>query len=230
MDGFVNKIVIKVNKNVYLKSPESSVLGEKILRGSIDLIDEIGFEEFTFKKLAKNISSTEASVYRYFESKHHVLIYLVLWYWGWQEYRLVMRLMNIDDPRERLRRAVELLTERVEKDSNFSEIDELKLNRIVIKESSKVYLSNAVEKDNERGFFNQYKDIVNRVANIILEINPNFQYAQMLVSTVIEGAHHQRFFAEHLPRLTNVIEGEDVVTSFYTELVFNEIESSKRKL
>ena len=57
MDGFVNKIVIKVNKNVYLKSPESSVLGEKILMGSINLIDEIGFEEFTFKKLAKSISS-----------------------------------------------------------------------------------------------------------------------------------------------------------------------------
>ena len=34
----------------------------------------------------------------------------------------------------------------------------------------------------------------------------------MLVSTIIEGTHHQRFFAEHLPRLTNVVEGEDSVT------------------
>ena len=127
MENFVNKIEIKINEHVYLKSPQSSTLGEKILTGSIDLIDEIGFEEFTFKKLAKLISSTEASVYRYFESKHHLLIYLVLWYWGWQEYRLIMKLTNIDDPKERLKRAVKILTEKIEKDSTFSQIDELKL-------------------------------------------------------------------------------------------------------
>ena len=45
----------------------------------------------------------------------------------------------------------------------------------------------------------------------------------MMVSTVIEGAHSQRYFAEHLPRLTDVIEGEDSVTKFYTELVFKAI-------
>jgi AcrR family transcriptional regulator len=223
MENFVNKIEIKINEHVYLKSPQSSTLGEKILTGSIDLIDEIGFEEFTFKKLAKLISSTEASVYRYFESKHHLLIYLVLWYWGWQEYRLIMKLTNIDDPKERLKRAVKILTEKIEKDSTFSQIDELKLNRIVIAESSKAYFNKAVEKDNKLGFFNQYKEIVKRVSDIVLEINPKFQYAQMLISTVIEGSHHQRFFAEHLPRLTNVVEGEDVVVKFYTELVFNEI-------
>jgi AcrR family transcriptional regulator len=223
MEAFVNKIQIKINENVYIKSPQSSDLGKKILTGSIDLIDEIGFEEFTFKKLAKLISSTEASIYRYFESKHHLLIYLVLWYWGWQEYRLVLKLTNIDDPKERLKRAITILTEKIEQDSTFSEIDELKLNRIVISESSKAYFSKAVDDDNKLGFFNQYKEIVKRVANVILEINPNFKYAQMLVSTVIEGSHHQRFFAKHLPRLTNVVEGEDIVTKFYTELVFNEI-------
>lgn len=224
MDNFGNKIVIRINENVFLKSPQTSELGERIITGSIDLIDEIGFENFTFKKLANAISSTEASIYRYFESKHHLLIYLVLWYWGWQEYRLVLKLTNIDDPKERLKRAVKLLTEKIEKDSTFSQIDELKLNRIVIAESSKAYFNKAVDKDNKLGFFNQYKEIVDRVANIILEINPKFKYAHMLVSTIIEGSHHQRFFAEHLPRLTNLSKGDnDIVTSFYTELVFNEI-------
>jgi AcrR family transcriptional regulator len=223
MESFVNKIVIRINENVYIKSPQSSKLGEKILKGSISLIDEIGFEEFTFKKLAKEIGSTEASVYRYFDCKHNLLIYLVLWYWGWQEYRLVMKLANIDDPLERLKRAIKILTEKIEEDSTFSEIDEHKLNRIVIAESSKVYFNKAVDLDNKLGFFNQYKEIVKRVADIVLEINPEFQYAQMLISTIIEGSHHQRFFAEHLPRLTNIVEGEDIVTKFYTELVFKEI-------
>ena len=55
---------------------------------------EIGFESFTFKKLAAKIESTEASVYRYFENKHKLLIYLVSWYWNWVEYRLDMEITH----------------------------------------------------------------------------------------------------------------------------------------
>ena len=43
----------------------------------------------------------------------------------------------------------------------------------------------------------------------------------MLISTIIEGAHHQRYFAEHLPSLTDVEEGQNNIISFYTNLVFN---------
>jgi AcrR family transcriptional regulator len=223
MNIFENKIYIKINKNAYLKSPTSSKLGLQIIEGAIDLIDELGFEEFTFKKLGKYIFSTEASVYRYFESKHQLLIYLVLWYWGWQEYRMHMSLMNIEDPIVRLKRAIKILTEKIEEDSTFSEVNEIKLNRIVISESSKIYLNKKVIEDNKLGLFSQYKDVVKRVSSIILEINTSFKYPNMLVSTVIEGANHQRFFAENLPRLTDVIKGEDAVTSFYQELVLKEI-------
>ena len=82
MDRLLSNIKIQVNEKVYLKDPDSSELGKKIIRGSIDLIDEIGFEQFTFKKLAIKINSTEASVYRYFDSKHTLLVYITLWYWG----------------------------------------------------------------------------------------------------------------------------------------------------
>ncbi|MCT4580456.1 MAG: TetR/AcrR family transcriptional regulator [Flavobacteriales bacterium] len=222
MDRLSN-LSINVNENVYLKNPNSSTLGKKIIGGSIELIEQLGFEEFTFKKLAKHITSTEASIYRYFESKHHVLIYLVHWYWGWQEYRLLLRLTNVDCPIQRLERAINVLTEEIKEDSTFSQINEVLLNRIVISESSKAYLNKAVDKDNELGYFLKYKDVVARVSSIILEINSAFKYPHMLVSTVIEGAHHQRFFAEHLPRLTDVVEGEDAVTTFYKELVIKEI-------
>ncbi len=219
MTAFKSNIKINVNENVFLKNPDSSTLGKKIIEGSIELIDDLGFEEFTFKKLAKYIGSTEASVYRYFESKHYLLIYLVLWYWGWQEYRMVLSLTNIDSPIERLKRAITILTEKIEEDSNFSQINEVRLNRIVIGESSKIYLNKTVKKDNEQGCFIQYKELVERVSDIILEINPSFKYPHMLVSTVIEGAHHQRFFTKHLPRLTDIVEGEQAITTFYKELV-----------
>ena len=226
MISFESKIIIQVNDNVYLKSPETSDLGKKIVKGSIELIDEMGFEDFTFKKLAHRISSTEASIYRYFESKHSLLSYLVLWYWGWQQYRLSMRITNIEDPVERLRRAIIVLTEQIEEDSTFSQINEVLLGKIVIAESSKIFLNKKVSQDNDSGFFLPYKELVQAVSDIILEINTNFKYPHMLVTTIIEGSHHQRYFAEHLPRLTNVVEGEDAITSFYQEMVIKIIEKN----
>ena len=223
MQEFGSKITIKVNESVYLKSPDSSELGGKILRGGIDLIDEIGFEDFTFKKLASKIGSTEASIYRYFESKHHLLVYLVLWYWGWQEYRLILRTMNIEDPIDRLKRALLVVTEEIQEDSTFLQINEVKLQQIVIAESSKIYMNKKVDKDNEQGFFVQYKDVVERISEIILQVNTSFKYPHMLVTTVIEGAHHQRFFAKHLPKLTDCLDGEDSIVKFYQELVIKEI-------
>ncbi|MFZ9029367.1 MAG: TetR/AcrR family transcriptional regulator, partial [Crocinitomicaceae bacterium] len=85
MEGLHGRVSISVNENVFLKDPTSTELGRKIVRASIDLIDELGFEDFTFKKLALAIGSTEASVYRYFENKHNLLAYLTMWYWGWME-------------------------------------------------------------------------------------------------------------------------------------------------
>lgn len=218
MDKLLSNIKIQVNSKVFVKDPDSSDLGKRIIRTSIDLIDEMGFELFTFKKLAHEIGSTEASVYRYFESKHHLLVYITLWYWGWMEYRLVFGLTNINPAEERLKKAIHLLTEVIGEDSDFSHVNEIKLSRIVIAESSKIYLNKNVDEENSAGFFLPYKRLVQRVSEIILEIKPDYKYPHMLVSTIIEGAHHQRYFATHLPRLTDVVKGEDAVTTFYQKM------------
>ena len=218
MQDFQNKISFRINENVFLKDPLSSDLGKKIIRASIDLIEELGFDDFTFKKLATEISSTEASIYRYFENKHNLLAYLVMWYWRWIEYRLIMATMNIEDPKKRLDNCIQVLTEQVSEDMTVSQVNEVKLQSIVIEESSKVYLNKKVAEDNRHGFFLPYKDVVHRIADIIEEMRPDFKYPHMLVSTIIEGINHQRFFTSHLPRLTNVIDGEDAVCAFYGQL------------
>lgn len=215
---------LDVNSGSYLKNPESSELGKKIMLGSIDLIDALGFDNFTFRKLGKEIDSTEASIYRYFENKHKLLIYLTSWYWSWLEYQLVFAIANIQDPEERLQRAMDVLTRKVDKDSSFLHIDEVKLQRIVIAESPKAYLTKEVDSENREGLFLGYKRLVQHVCDIILEINPTFKYPNMLVSTVIEGALQQRFFSAHLPRLTNVVAGEDAIMCFYKQLVFKILE------
>lgn len=223
MVNLLSKISIQVNSKVFLKDPESSALGKRILNVGIEMIVDLGFEDFTFRKLAKEIKSTEASLYRYFESKHKFLLYLTSWYWSWTEYKLVFGLANIKCPKERLLKAIILLTEEVKEDSDFSHINEVKLHQIVITESSKVYLNKVVDEENKDGVFSGYKQIVQKVSDIILEINTEYKYPHMLVSTIIEGSHHQRFFKQHLPRLTDVVKGEDAITCFYTQLIFKAI-------
>jgi AcrR family transcriptional regulator len=223
MKSLISNIQIQVQHSLYLKDPQSSELGKKIIKGSIELICELGFEQFTFKKLAVKIASTEASVYRYFESKNKVLLYLTNWYWSWLEYRLVFAITNVPSSYDQLSKAVYLLTEDGTEDGNFEHIDEGKLHKIVLSESLKSFLTKDVDSDNEGGAFAPYKNLVQRISTIILQINPDYKYPHMLVSTVVEGAHIQRHFANHLPRLTDVVEGEDAVAEFYSQIVFKAI-------
>ncbi|PHR43633.1 MAG: TetR family transcriptional regulator [Fluviicola sp.] len=227
MERFLSNVKLKVNEHVYLKDPESSKLGKKIIQGSIALIEEFGFEAFTFKKLANHINSTEASIYRYFENKTKILLYLTVWYWSWMESRLLFRTANIEDKEQQLKIAIKILTSKVEEDGNFAHINEVKLHRIISVESSKSYLNQHVDDENKHGVFSSYKNIVGRVSDIMLGINPKFDYPNMLTSTIIEGAHLQRFFAEHLPGLTNQTKNKDDIESFYTVLALNALKKDK---
>lgn len=217
MEGL--QIQININPELYTKNPESSDLGKKIVSNSIKMIDELGYEAFTYKKLGKAIGSNESSIYRYFESKHALLVYLINWYWSWIEYKLVFATTNVPSANSKLNNAITLLTEEIKEDNSFSYINEVLLNKIIISESAKAYHTKDIDKENEKGYFKTYKRVVQRVSDIVLEINPEFEYPHMLISTVIEGAHHQRFFSKHLPGLTNVEEGKNNIVHFYTELV-----------
>lgn len=220
------KISIDLDSKLYLKDPNSSELGLQIIQHGIQMIDKIGFESFNFKKLAGKIGVTEPSVYRYFESKHKMLLYLLAWYWNWMEYKVILGTSNIESPKERLRIAIELLCAPIAKDPSFEHIDEVGLYRIVVSESSKVYLIKNVDTVNEQGLFVSYKRLCNRVAAIVNEINPDYRFPRALISTVIESSHDQKFFAEHLPSLTDVTQKRlNDTTEFLTELVFKAIET-----
>ncbi|MEZ7838014.1 MAG: TetR/AcrR family transcriptional regulator [Flavobacteriales bacterium] len=214
-------IQIEVGSELYIKDPNSSELGRKIISKSIEMINEIGFEAFTFKKLGCLIQSNESSIYRYFDSKHSLLIYLTSWYWTWTECRIVFATTNVSDPIDRLRKAILILTKPVLEDTSISHVNEVLLSQIIFSESLKTFHTKKVDEENKKGCFKAYKSVVQRVSSIMLEITPNFQFSHMLTSTVIEGAHQQKYFADHLPSLTDMSNEEDAISSFYLELVFN---------
>jgi AcrR family transcriptional regulator len=220
MKDMLSNIIIAVNDKLYVKNPETSELGKKIIEHSIILIDEIGFENFTFKKLGERIGSNESSIYRYFESKHKLLLYLSSWYWGWMEYRLLLATTNIHNPFEKLRKGIEIVTEKVEDDISTTHIDESILNRIIIVEFTKTLLTKEVDQENKEGFFLVYKRVINRLIEMISGVNPNYAFAKSLASSIVEGALHQHFLRDHLKTITNCNETISP-TDFYLNLAEN---------
>ncbi|WGH75550.1 TetR/AcrR family transcriptional regulator [Tenacibaculum tangerinum] len=227
MKKLLSNLKIEVPSGIYIKDPETSDLGKRIIENSIILIEEIGFENFNFKKLGNLIGSNESSIYRYFESKHKLLIYLTSWYWGWLQYQLVLETYSIHNPKEKLIKAIEVLTRRTEKDNNFTHINEVLLNLIVINENAKSYSTKEVDIENKEGFFKLYKEVVKRFAEIIMNYNNAYQHPLTLASTVIEGALHQQFIKQHFKSLTNC--DEDLTpTSFFIDLTLNTLFNERR--
>jgi AcrR family transcriptional regulator len=220
MQNILSNIIISVNDKLYVKNPETSQLGKKIIEQSILLIDEIGFENFTFKKLGEKISSNESSIYRYFESKHKLMLYLSSWYWGWIEYKLAFATTNISNPMERLKKGITIVTEKVEDDSTTLHINESILNKIIIQEFTKTLLTKEVDEENKIGFFLVYKRVINRIIEMISEVNPDYKFAKSLSSSIVEGALHQHFLKDHLKTITNCNETVSP-TDFYINLIEN---------
>ena len=218
MQTMLSNIVITVNDKLYVKNPETSDLGKKIIEHSIILIDEIGFDYFTFKKLGERIGSNESSIYRYFESKHKLLLYLSSWYWAWIEYRLVFETNNINNPKEKLYKAIAIVTEKIEDDSNTLHINEATLNKIIIAEFTKTLLTKEIDEENKIGFFLVYKRVINRIIDMIHEVNPEYGFAKSLASSIVEGALHQHFLKDHLKTITNCNERLSP-TNFYINIL-----------
>lgn len=203
-------IKISLNDRLYVRDPQETVLGQKIIKYSILLFDEIGFEAFNFKKLAVRMRSTEASVYRYFENKHLLLTYLVCWYWEWVNYLIDFNTMNIECPKLRLRKIIDTLVYASKDNPAIEYVNESVLHRLIIAEGAKAYHTKKVDKENRDGFFVNYKALAAKVSAVILEINPDFPYPHTLATNLFEMANNHIYFALHLPRLTDVkVEGEN---------------------
>lgn len=204
-------IKMSLNSGLFLKEPQDSVLGRRIIRHSILLIDELGFESFTFKKLAQKINSTEASIYRYFENKHLLLLFLVSWYWEWVGYLIEISTMNINEPREKLGIIIHSFVSASMENPKVEYVNESILHNVVISEGMKAYHTKAVDRENAQGFFVSYKNLATSVSNVISDINPEFQYPFTLATNLFEMSNNHIYFAKHLPKLTDVtLKGDDV--------------------
>jgi len=197
-------LTFRLNENLYLRDPQATELGRSIISSGIELLDKLGFEEFTFRKLASEIGSTEASLYRYFENKHKLLIYLIDWYWTWLEYRIDYHINNVKDPTERLKICLVKISEEKTNDPDFAYVDERALERIVSAEFEKTYLTKQVDTDNKEGLFLPYKSLCKKIAAVIREVNPAYEFPHSLASTLLLLVKQQLYYAQHLPSLSDI--------------------------
>ena len=218
----LTSLFIQIHPSLYERNPADTGLGKKIISGAIQLIDELGFEAFTFKKLGNLIGAPESSIYRYFKNKHQLLMYLTNWYWGWLSYKLQVGTLNLQNSEEKLDKALDILLNKVEKDADFKYIDEQALYRISIAESVKAFHTKLVDEENDKGYFDRYKQLVKQVSQMILAINPAYPYPMLLTTTIIEGINQQRFFETHLPALIDLPD-YNTIKNFYKKLVKNNI-------
>ena len=216
------QVKFDINEKVYLRNPESSEVGKLMVKKAIDLIYLLGFEQFTFKKLAVEINSTEATIYRYFENKHRLLLYILNWYWCYMEFLVTFKLENVSDKKEKLKNIVYLLTHELSESASQFDYNKKFLNQIVITESSKVYLVKEVAEINKNEVFKPYKDLCSKIAEVITEYNTSYKYPRSLSTTLIETSHHQQYFSVNLPRLTDIstTSNAEYTSQFIEELLF----------
>ncbi len=225
MINLLSNLKIAVPDKIYIKDPESSDLGKRIIEHSILLIDEIGFDSFTFKKLGVKIGSNESSIYRYFESKHKLLLYLTSWYWAWIEYQMVFATHNVPSNDEKLLKAIEVVTRTIKEDVTYTHINEVILNRIIVNEYSKSYLTKEVDSENKEGYFEVYKRLIKRISEIIQNVNKDYKFPLSLASTVVEGALHQHFLKSHFSSITDC-DKNVTPTEFFINLTQNVLKTT----
>ena len=210
-----------LNEHLYVRDPQATELGQRLLTASVRLLDEVGFEHFTFKKLAAALGTTEASVYRYFENKHRLLVYLMSWYWTWLRFQIRFHTHNVADPARRLRLALAVLCRTHPNAGAAAGLDEAALARLVVAEASKAYLTKAVDADDSAGLFREYKQLAADLVAIVQAIRPDYAYPHVLASTLLEMARKQLFFAQHLPSLAETPGAdESQVLAFLEHLAF----------
>lgn len=223
------EVRIKMNNKLFLRNPEESILGKKIVKKGLSLINKLGFEDFTFKKLAIDVNTTEASIYRYFENKHKFLVYLITWYWSFLEYKVMISLNNINNSELKLKMIIKLITEEpADESANTDFISEFESYKLVVWEGSKSYLTRNVSKDNKDHLFKPYKDLCKLFAQIIKEFNPKYKFPHSLASSILEMAHSQKFFKQNLPALTDFPKDPDdkKIILFLENILFSALKNT----
>ena len=182
----------------------SSPIGTRILAQRLVLMNEIGLEAFTFKKLAERIGCTEVTVYHYFANKQRLLQYYFQVYWLWLATHCKQEGRATKEPLERLHGAIRALCGSWPADALAAQFHPSALRELVINEGSKSFMHKNVDSDNELKLFKSYKDLCTHIATELKACTPRMRSSRSFATTLVEMSNSLEFAMHHLPTLTEL--------------------------
>ncbi len=216
MQHLSTHISIVLDQRLYLKDPQSSTIGLEIVRQSVDMIATSGLDHFTFKKLAQVLKSTESTIYRYFQNKHQLAMYLASWHWSHLEWRIAFATANIQDPQQRLEKALLEISTWVKDNPRTKYLDESKLQRLVLTEGFKAFVPVELSKSDKEGYLSAYSFLCARLSDIIQSAIKHCAQPKALAVMIIESVHHQMYLQLHLPQLSEIKMKDTEMVQFIT--------------
>jgi AcrR family transcriptional regulator len=181
-----------------------TTLGKKMIKHSIDILSETGYHCFNFRNLAKDMQSTEASVYRYFENKHMLLVYLCSWYWDYLNYLIEIDTRNVTDPELRLRNAIKTIVNGPSAPNPSDFIDQSKLHAIIVEHFFKAMFNKTTTVEEKENLFANYRNLNANLTAIVKECNPEFKYPCAMASTIIKMSIDHSYYADQICSLTEI--------------------------
>lgn len=197
-------IDIDISKNLSIKDPFSSELGKKIVLNGLSLINHYGFEDFNFKKLAVACSTTEASVYRYFNNKVQLLAFLTAYYWNWTEYLTEQYCSVAKSPKNKLSILVNIICNNELDPGNINGISYTDLHQLITCEWQKLIYNKETKLIPANAAFEDYKRFKKMAAVILTDINKNIKEPQAIITTLIIAANTQLFFSKKFQSLSSI--------------------------
>jgi AcrR family transcriptional regulator len=199
---------LDLDPSLTLRDP-GSPMGRRILSDGLDLMNELGLETFTFKKLAGHIGCTEVTVYHYFANKQRLLQYYFQLYWLWLGILGDQSGGAVKDPLDRLHRSIRILAGLWPDQVLAAQLDPSALRMLVINEGSKSFMHKNVDSDNKLKLFKPYKDLCAQVASELKACSPRVRSPRSFATTLVEMAHSLEFAMFHLPAFTDLSEKKD---------------------
>lgn len=206
MQRLLSQYTVQLDKALYAKDPAISDIGKEILKHGVTILEHEGLEAFTFKKLAAAMNSTESTLYRYFNNKHQLLMYLCSWYWSYLEWKMAFATANIEEPEQKLDNALKVL---IECSKNTNDIlDDSLLQKVVCAEWGKVFDAHHKEIDDLKGYYSSYNSLVERLSLILLENKKDLKGSHGLASAIIDTAMRELFFHFYLPSMNDATKSQ----------------------
>lgn len=182
--------------------PSLSRTGLKILNTAIQMIADEGYEVFHLSRLAEKADTVESTVYRYFENKHKLLLYISGWYWAYLDFSIDYESRNLNEPRQILNKAIEMMAGKDLPQNNSLIGDPQLIHRIIIMEFSKIYITQLALEDNKEGYFVYFKSFVNKIAKLLSEVMSGYKFPRSFAFLLVSGIYQQAYVAEKLPALS----------------------------